>query len=48
MQAPLGPRERLELEPTQGILGGVPSPPLRHVLLVSSTEVREFKLRTYP
>lgn len=42
--APLEPRERLELEPTQGILGSVLSPPLRHMLLVSSTDVREFKL----
>lgn len=42
--APLESRQRIELHPDEGILGGVLSPPLRQILLLSSTDFRAFKL----
>lgn len=40
--APMEPREILDLEPHAGVVGAVHSPSWRHVLLLSSADVRAF------
>lgn len=41
---PMESRDFLDLSVSEGIIGGVPTPPLRHILILSSADAQRFRL----